>query len=766
MDPALWELLRAEADSDGGRTLEAIIRMDRPGIEIPDVRMVSRFGHIATCRIHASDVVAVRARPDVVSLKAARSLSPGYEPQADAQVGAQPSRPNARATDVRRSPSLAVTGAGVVVGVVDWGADPDSAAFRVPFGPISSGDRGGDTRLLSLWDQRELAIGRIPEPYGYGAIHDRAEIDSALRGPRPFEQLGYHPAIADRGRGTHGAHVLDIAAGNGCAGGPVGMAPEADLVFVHLADRDTGGRANLGDSVRLLEAVDFISRTAESQPWVINISVGRHGGPHDGTTLTELAFDELLAAAPGRFIVQSAGNYAESRIHACGILATGETRSLEFVTDPADVTPNELEIWYDGDDEFVVRIDPPGHVGPPVKLGEIRELVSGDRVVGRVYHRAREPNNGDNHIDAFLDPMAYPGTWTLTIEARRANSGRFHAWLERDDYCPQCQARFTLADSNGRSTIGTIANGHLPLVVGAYDAHDPARPVASFSSAGPTVDNREKPDLAAPGVDVLAARSASPGAVRNDGLLVRKSGTSMAAPHVTGAIALVLQIAGHRLGARQIRSLVLESCDPVASLDPEHRLGQGYLNIPGLVAEVRCELSPLANARSLKGSIMDTDEMTVLLEAAPATVYREYLYRRGGRLARWVDDHFDVVARPGQPVDQALQQGDLLIEITLGRMSPGRCIAVGKRQLEAVSSMPALASGQLVLRRRLGRADICAIAERCRRCRSWLGSRRGGGVYSQPGVARLPPRRGFHTGSSTQSAHGAGSRNHAKDRWA
>ena len=77
MDPALWELLRAEAGTDGDRVLEAIIRLARPGIEIPDVRMVSRFGTIATCRIRARDVIAVRARPDVAQPQGAAHPQPG-----------------------------------------------------------------------------------------------------------------------------------------------------------------------------------------------------------------------------------------------------------------------------------------------------------------------------------------------------------------------------------------------------------------------------------------------------------------------------------------------------------------------------------------------------------------------------------------------------------------------------------------------------------------------------------------------------------------
>ena len=358
MDPALWELLRAEAGTDGDRVLEAIIRLARPGIEIPGVQMVSRFDTIATCRIQARDVIAVRARPDVLSLKAPRILSPGFEPPpVTPPYPVSPPLPDLRPTDVRRPPGLGLTGAGVVVAAVDWGIDIDSAAFRWP--GDSAPDRAraaGATRFLSFWDQRDQATGPRPEPYGYGSVHGREEIDRALRDPRPYERLGYHPAIADpRGRGSHGTRTMDIAAGNGEANGPAGIAPDADLIFVHLADRNTGGLANFGDSVRLLEACDYISRTAGPQPCVINISAGRLCGPRDGTTLVERAFDELLAARPGRFVVDSAGNYFRWRAHSCGTIRASETLSLTVVSHPADITLNEVEIWYDGDDEFAVR---------------------------------------------------------------------------------------------------------------------------------------------------------------------------------------------------------------------------------------------------------------------------------------------------------------------------------------------------------------------------------------------------------------------------
>jgi subtilisin family serine protease len=678
VDPALWELLRAEAAADGDREVEAIIRFVRPGTEISGVRVVSRFGTIATCRILARDVIRIRALDDVASVKAAHGLSPGSGLGAAGPGDMLPD-------DVRRPPGLTLTGRGVVVASVDWGVDVDCASFRWP---------AGGTRFLSFWDQRDQALGPRPDPYGYGAVHDRSEIDRALQGPRPYERLGYHPAIADRaGRGAHGTHVLDIAAGNAETGGPAGIAPEADLVFVHLADRHTGGLANFGDSVRLLEAVDFIHRTAGAQPCVINISAGRTAGPKDGSTLVERALDELLASTTGRYVINSAGNYFGWRTHSCGRLAPGETHRLTFAVDPADVTLNELEIWYDGADEFAVRIDPPGYVtGRAVRLGERSELLVDGRTIGRVYHRMHDPNNGDNHIVAYIDPVGRPGNWTVTLEARQVTSGRFHAWIERDDSCRGCQARFTPPDSNPVTTIGTITTSRLPLVVGAYDGHDPDRRIAPFSSSGPSRDDRCKPDIAAEGVGILAARSASIVDRRNPGLLVRKSGTSMATPHVTGAVALCLEAAGHRLSARQIRSLVLNSCDPEPDPGLRYRVGRGYLNIPRLITDLLAVLT--------EEPTMSTDDNLMMLASAPGTAYREFLYRPHGPFARWIDDRYEVVARPGQRVGQVPLAGDVLLEVTLGRLTAGRCTVLGADGPGPALSSPRLPAGRLLLRPR------------------------------------------------------------------
>jgi len=117
----------------------------------------------------------------------------------------------------------------------------------------------------------------------------------------------------------------------------------------------------------------------------------------------------------------------------------------------------------------------------------------------------------------------------------------------------------------------------LSLVVGSYDAHKPVKPLSFFSSAGPTRDGRQKPEISAPGHDVFAAHS------RTGTGVTRKSGTSMAAPAVTGVVALILAEAharGIALDAASLRRIVTESArsDPPPAGEWDDRYGHGRID--------------------------------------------------------------------------------------------------------------------------------------------------------------------------------------------
>jgi subtilisin family serine protease len=124
---------------------------------------------------------------------------------------------------------------------------------------------------------------------------------------------------------------------------------------------------------------------------------------------------------------------------------------------------------------------------------------------------------------------------------------------------------FVIAAGN-RGAAGTIespGSADAALTVGAVDRDDQ---LALFSSEGPRNGDRAvKPDVAAPGVDIVAARAAGvpPIGVPVGDVYMALSGTSMATPHAAGAAALILQQHVGWTGA-QLKAQLIATADPSA----------------------------------------------------------------------------------------------------------------------------------------------------------------------------------------------------------
>jgi hypothetical protein len=407
----------------------------------------------------------------------------------------------------------------------------------------------------------------------YGRFFTSAEINAALQKTDPYTALGYGPP-----QGAHGSHVMDIAAGNGRGTGQAGIAPQADLLFVEIsadaAAAPSALPAGLGDSVRLAEAVSFIFDTAGTRPCAVNISLGSNSGPHDGSSLVERMLDSLVAAAPNRSIVVAAGNAFSDGIHFAGHLSAGGVTDLDWQLDDPLPEDAEVEVWYAGSDRFTVDVlSPDGKLVVSVPAGSSRNLAVAGHSKIMVANRLADPNNKDNQIAVFLGGGAPGGVWKVRLHATAATNGNFHAWIERDD---SDQSAFTVAPADNTHTISSLAAGSGTIVVGAYDAHVASRPLHFGSAAGPTRDGRVKPDICAPGVKVAAANARQTGTMT-------QSGTSMAAPATTGAIALLLAEAhakGVPLTAAEIRNLVLSNTSPCPA-DP--RYGTGRVSVSAVI---------------------------------------------------------------------------------------------------------------------------------------------------------------------------------------
>lgn len=538
---------------------------------------------IVTGRIPVSRIEEVRKQGFVVSLKPGQKVSTMLASTTN-EIGATPaSLPNDAMTDGGRN---------AIIGIVDFGCDYAHGNLR---------NSDGTSRILKLWDQSGPP--RPDSPIGYGREYTKAEIDGALKQPNPYSALGYAPARDTLAvKGTHGTHVTDIAAGNGAGSGVPGVAPNADIVFVEIKASDipwdgpeTVGKS-FGDSVQLLEAITYIFETAGSRPCVVNLSLGTNGGPHDGTTLVEEGIDRLLRNAPNRAVVIAAANSFADGIHAVGTVTVGGTFDLVWDIKNSNAANNELELWYDGNDRLTLEvIGPNGASLLTVPPGESKTLSSGNRVVLLAANRLNDSNNHDNMIGVFLEPGLPVGQWTMRLHGDAISNGGFHAWIERDD---NSQSSF-LPPHDNSYTLGSISCGKLTIVVGSYDAHKSTIPLSYFSSAGPTRDGRNKPEISAPGHNVLAAHS------RTGTRTTKKSGTSMAAPAVTGVVALMLSEAvarGASLTADQIRDLLIGSArrNPPSGTAWESRFGNGRVSASASIAKVIALSGPPSPTSSTK----------------------------------------------------------------------------------------------------------------------------------------------------------------------
>jgi hypothetical protein len=552
--------------------------------ELSEVEPGTVVGHpdadgttIVTARIPIARIEHVRTQPFVKSLKAARRLKRTL---------------SATTQETLARPSLlppgnkAKGGKGVIVGIVDFGCDFAHRNFR---------NANGKTRVRAIWNQADNP-GPGGAPFNYGRLHRKAAIDQALKKPDPYIALGYGP---DPSEPAHGTHVMDIAAGNGRGTGVPGMAPQADIIFVEVSSSDIAWQgeevigSSFGDSVQLLEALTFIFDEAGTTPCAINVSLGTNGGPHDGTTLVEQGIDQLLKQKPNRAVCIAASNSYADGIHAAGTVPQNGTYDLGWNVASNDQTENEFELWYPGASKIAVEVlTPSGQVVANVQPGASGTVLSNGQPALFIANRLNDPNNHDNTIGIYMTAGAVGGRWIVRLHGDAHLATPFHAWVERDDYG---QSTFDAPTDNG-FTVGSISCGHETIVVGSYDAHKASTPLSWFSSAGPTRDGREKPEVSAPGHAVIAAKSRSVNGT------TKMSGTSMAAPCVTGLCALTLAEAKARnrsLAIADLRAAVIDTArrNPPAGTMWDNRYGVGRVSANAAVARASTTTQPIAGKR-------------------------------------------------------------------------------------------------------------------------------------------------------------------------
>jgi len=468
-------------------------------------------------------------------------------------------------------------GDGVIVGFIDTGIDFTHRSFR---------NDDGSSRILAIWDQgltpdKNKGEGS-PSPYNYGVLYSQKEIDDTL--------LSGSPKVNVRHRDIppfHGTHVAGIAAGNGhpsvASDGPVkyvGMAPSADIVVVANTRTQERNPGTLGDSADTFDAIRFIVDFAATagKPVVINHSWGDNIGPHDGSSLLDVGIDELIAG-PGKVMVKSAGNEGNTGHHVQGDLNDKkQPHRVEIdVPDVRDVPPPTdvmVDFWYKHDDRIELRIVSPAGEAHNFRFGVDASFPFSSGNIASVFTEEDDVVNHDNRIFVLLQhgttPSIKPGRWVFELHGQ--GKGSWHGWMQRDSL-----AVFATCVSP-KVTISIPGTAKNVISVGAYVNAGPmaagtAGELSDLSSCGPTRDGRPAPTLTAPGDEITSTMPlpADFGPMK---------GTSMSAPLVAGAAALILQI-NKALTADQVRKILCRTArrDVQTGTAIGNKWGHGKLDV-------------------------------------------------------------------------------------------------------------------------------------------------------------------------------------------
>lgn len=407
-------------------------------------------------------------------------------------------------------PPLSLTGNGVLVGFVDSGIDLTHPDFQ---------DSNGNSRVLFLWDQTRDED--PPDGYLFGTEYNNDQINEALRAGKTLS----------KDESGHGTAAAGIACGNGNAskGRYRGIAPEAELIVVKM-------RKNKGlypRTTELISGIDYCIRKALkfNRPLVLNISFGNNYGSHTGNSLSELYLNRVSLL--GRIsIIAASGNEGASPIHTLGFL--DQTVNVDFSISERQTSLN-MQLWKDYADDVRIRLRAPYGTEYTLsdKFGTNMEVLDQTQIA--FYNSAPSPFQRLQEYYFEFFPIAdsfylTSGVWSLIIEPISIKNGTFEMWLPAASSLNGA-TRFLSPDPYNTLTVPSSANS--VITVGAYDAKTNTPADFSGRGAASMPNLLTKPDLVAPGVSVIVP--SFPGGYQT------VSGTSFAAPFVTGSAALLME---------------------------------------------------------------------------------------------------------------------------------------------------------------------------------------------------------------------------------
>lgn len=452
------------------------------------------------------------------------------------------------------------TGKGVVVGIIDIGFHYSHLNFY---------DSTGTTfRVKRVWDQNDTN-GTPPSGFNYGSEFTT--------------QAAIMAAHYSHNNQSHGSHVAGMAAGGGTTQNSMkkykGMAPESDLVFV----------ATTMSSYDVLDGLEYILDYAQSvgKPCVVNMSLGNHVGPHDGSDYNELFTDYLFdeVYTKGAALMVSAGNEGSDPLHLSKTFTIQDTsiRTFAIKTNGSNKLSGTVDIWGEVGHNFRVKVAVVDSTSSNSTLNSLSYplvLNTANTVNyttnfnlgnnGSVSYYVEDSNyyNGKPHVYLSLNGSRLP-TGAMSIIIRiEATSGTVHMWNNSGYFIGGTAA--TAGNSN--YTSNNKASGKASTMVASYNTKCSWTTYAGyyynlsyrysiggrsyFSSIGPGLNpSLNKPEITGPGALIRSSYNYYDSRYNESSNMITDvqvsgrdtfywgmmQGTSMSCPAVTGIVALWME---------------------------------------------------------------------------------------------------------------------------------------------------------------------------------------------------------------------------------
>lgn len=390
----------------------------------------------------------------------------------------------------------------------------------------------------------------------------------------------------------HGTHVTGTVLGRGTlssantgngGGSFKGMAPSASLVFLKIGDDSTASSTFAADVAAMHAAVDTF------QANVLSMSYGGWDVYHDGSDPEDQVVDWVYSRGVPFFI--AAGNDADGSFHYSGTVgANDSTGTIPVFVSGA--TTNSTKLAFN-----LVWRSP---LDSPATSMDLRYYDNSMQLVPATIYPQTSSTRGTNSEYSGSNSFVPAGSpaYNLRVVNHSARPLKFHIYEDWGD------GNVTFGVSDPNYTISQPASADHGFAVGAFVSRGSwtdyknsswsfgylPGTIAPWSSRGPRVDGRVKPDIAAPGTAIISMRDrhvytvpdfswiSTVGTAADSAYLVME-GTSMATPVAAGAAALILGRTPS-LSAEQVFSAMRAGAitDGFTGVAPNTTWGSGKLN--------------------------------------------------------------------------------------------------------------------------------------------------------------------------------------------